>query len=66
MEEHFTNHKNIVWFKTVEDGIDLVRYYLEHDYEREAIAHECYKLACEKFTFEQRMHDFEKVTRVLL
>lgn len=61
MEDDFTNHKDIVWFKTVEEGIDLVRYYLEHDAEREAIAEESYKLACKKFTFKERMHDFEEL-----
>ena len=66
MEEDFTNHENIVWFKTIEEGLDLVEYYLNHDEERERIAANCLKLAKEKFTFEHRRKDFERFTRPLL
>lgn len=61
MEEHFENHKHLVWFKTIPEGVDLIRYYLDHDEERERIAWAGWRLACEKFTFEHRMRDFERV-----
>jgi len=66
IEEHFENRKHLVWFRNIEEGIDLIRYYLEHDNEREEIAEAGYRLACEKWTFEQRMHDFERMTRPLV
>ena len=63
MEDDFKNHENIVWFNSIEEGIDLIRYYLEHDSERERIAEEGHRLACEKFTFRERMADFEEIVR---
>ncbi|GAF91079.1 unnamed protein product, partial [marine sediment metagenome] len=38
MEIHFKNKKHLVWFKTVEQGIKLVKYYLNNPEEREQIA----------------------------
>jgi len=66
IEEHFENHKHLVWFKNIEEGIDLVRYYVEHDNEREEIAEAGYKLACEKWTFRERAADFERQTRPMI
>ncbi len=66
MEKDFTNHKNIVWFRSEEEGIDLIRYYLDHDVEREQIAAQTYAHACKHFTFENRVHDFEKFAKRLL
>jgi len=66
MEEHFTNHENIVWFKTIEEGIDQIRYYLDHDNEREEIAMQQHINAVAKFQFKHRLIDFETQTQVLL
>jgi hypothetical protein len=37
MERDFENGKHLVWFKTHEEGIKLVRYYLDHPDARETI-----------------------------
>ena len=66
MEDDFENHKHLVWFNRVDDGVDLIRYYLDHDGERERIAWNGWRHACENFTFKHRMKDFEKAAEVLL
>jgi hypothetical protein len=66
MEDDFENKKHLVWFKTVEEGLDLITYYLKHDDEREAIANAGYKIACEKYTFKNRLVDFEVLAKKYL
>ena len=66
MEDDFENHKNIVWYHNISEALDLIDYYLKHDDEREEIAQEMYKHACENFTFKHRLEDFEKMVKVLL
>ena len=63
MEDDFTNHKHLVWFKDVDEGFDLVRYYLDHDEERERIGAEGRKIAMRGYTFERRLMDFEKYVK---
>jgi hypothetical protein len=48
IEELFVNHEHLVWFETNQEAIDLVKYYLIHDNEREAIAMKGMRLAQEK------------------
>jgi MoaA/NifB/PqqE/SkfB family radical SAM enzyme/Tfp pilus assembly protein PilF len=38
IEDMFVNHKHLVWFKTHEEGLELIEYYLKHDAERAAVA----------------------------
>jgi hypothetical protein len=38
MEKHFENRKHLVWFKTVPEGIKLIKYYLKKPEKREEIA----------------------------
>lgn len=38
MENYFRNHEDLVWFYSVEDCMDLARYYLDNEVERENIA----------------------------
>lgn len=73
MEEDFTNHKDVVWFgkgmsfkKAIKEGLDLIQYYLDHDTEREDIAWSGWNLAMKKFTFKERMRDFEKLADILM
>jgi len=63
LEEHFENGKHLVWFNTMEEGLDLVRYYLEHDKERENIGREGRKLIAQRHTFHDRLVDFIKIMR---
>lgn len=66
MERDFTNHKDIVWFNEIEEGLDQIRYYLDHDEERERIADRCYQTALKKFTFKHRLRDFERIASKVL
>ena len=63
MEEHFENHKHLVWFHTIDEGLELIDRYLKDDEAREKIAWEGWKLACEKFTFVERLKEFERTLR---
>lgn len=38
LEKHFTNKKDLVWYHTPKELIELIDYYLTHDEEREEIA----------------------------
>ena len=38
LEEMFENKKHLVWFHSVPEAIELIKYYLTHDEERERIA----------------------------
>jgi hypothetical protein len=38
MEDLFINHKHLAWFKSHEEGLELIDYYLKRDQEREDIA----------------------------
>lgn len=60
MEKDFgMNGEHIAWFKTVEEGLELVRYYLEHEKEREEVAARCRALFLEKHTWQARLREFE-------
>lgn len=67
MEEDFgPNKKNLVWFDTTNEALKLIKYYLDNPDEREQIAANGYTHACQHFTFEHRLRDFEKAVEVLL
>lgn len=38
MERDFVNHKHLVWFKSADECVQLVRFYLDNDVKRERIA----------------------------
>jgi hypothetical protein len=59
MEDDFENKKHLCWFHTIEEGLELIDYYLKHDEEREKIAWEGWRHACKHFTFRERLRDFE-------
>ena len=63
MENWFTNHKHLVWFKTIEEGLDLIRYYLDHNSERERIARLGRKEMLERHTFRHRLKEFAELMR---
>jgi len=66
LENHFTNHKHLVWYRGVEECLDLIKYYLDHDNEREKIAANGRKEILAKHTFEIRLQEFEKLARKYL
>lgn len=59
MEKDFENHKHLVWFKKVPEGLELVAHYLKHHDEREKIARAGRKLAVEKHDWAARLRDLE-------
>lgn len=63
MEEHFQNHRDLVWFETPEEGLDLIRYYLEHPVERERIASAGRSLIKKHHTFDSRLREFVNITQ---
>lgn len=65
MEDDFVNHRDLVWFHTIDEGIDQVRYYLDHDREREWVAWNGWEKAKREHTFEVRLREFEKLVEVL-
>lgn len=66
LESHFKNHEHLVWFNGIEEGLDLIKYYLDHDGERERIASKGRKEILLKHTFETRLQQFEKLARKYL
>jgi hypothetical protein len=61
LESFFVNHKHLVWFKSIEEGIDLIRFYLEHDDLRERIAYFGRKQILKEHSNEKRLQDFIKI-----
>jgi len=66
MENQFKNHHHLVWFKSIDECKELIRYYLKHDAEREKIAQCGRQLMLDKFTFEHYTNWFTKVVNHLL
>lgn len=64
MEDHFENHKHLVWFDTIDEGLELIDHYLKNDEEREKIAQQGWELGMREHTFEVRMKQFEKLLEV--
>lgn len=63
MEEEFKNHRHLVWFKTIEEGIDVVGYYLKNDAAREKIARQGRELIIRKHTWKHRLAEFADLIR---
>jgi len=61
LEEIFENHKHLVWFKEVGECLDLIRYYLNHDLDRQRIAAEGYKFVHQYHTYDHRVEELLKI-----
>ncbi|MGK7346157.1 MAG: glycosyltransferase family protein [Candidatus Nitrospinota bacterium M3_3B_026] len=55
MENYFENHKQLCWSSSPEETLELVRYYLKHDREREKIAKEGQRYAYEHLNYKKRL-----------
>lgn len=55
LSDMFENGKHLVTYKTVDEAMDKIRYYLKHDEEREKIAQDGMKLVLERGTYKQRL-----------
>jgi len=62
LTDYYQDGKEIVIYKNINDMIDKVKYYLEHNKEREAIARAGYNRTLHDHTYEQRfMEIFRKI-----
>ena len=50
---YFENHRDLVWFDSRENLLDLTAYYLKHDTERKKIAENGQKIAANVFSYER-------------
>jgi hypothetical protein len=57
LEDLFTDGKHLVIYENQEHLLELIRYYLDHDEERESIAAAGHKEALEKHTYDARVVD---------
>lgn len=52
MEEDFQNHYNIVWFNSIPEALDVIRFYLQHDEARERVRRRQSEAAERMFSFD--------------
>jgi spore maturation protein CgeB len=57
ISEYFTDGKDVVMYKSLEEAVDKACYYLDHDNERKIIAQNGYKKVREKFRYEDRIRE---------
>jgi spore maturation protein CgeB len=65
INEYFNVDKEIICYRDVDDLIDKIRYYLDHDDEREEIAKAGYFRVLDEHTYEKRFLDIFKSTGVI-
>lgn len=63
MEDMFKNHVHLVWFSSIEEGLDLVKYYLSKPDEREHIAATGRAYLVQEHTFAKRLKQFIEICR---
>lgn len=66
LHEMFEPGKEVIAYRTPEECRELIRYYLEHDEEREAIARAGQQRTLREHTYYQRMQELVKVARKYL
>ncbi len=55
LEELFENHRHLVWYRSVEEAIDLIRWYLQRPGSREKIALSGYRRVHRFHTYDHRI-----------
>ena len=66
MEKDFENHKNLVWFKTIPEGVKLIKYYLNNNSKRNAIGKAGLATLLLKHSMDARIKTFVKHVSVML
>jgi len=61
LHEMFDLGKEVVSYRTSEECAEVVQYYLEHDEEREAIAHAGQQRTLRDHTYYQRMQELAAI-----
>lgn len=63
MEEDYENYKHLVYFETIEDLINKIDYYLEHEEERKQIAENGRQLVLNRNTFKHQVENIIKLVK---
>jgi hypothetical protein len=63
LEETFANHRHLVWFKGLEEGLDMIRFYLDHETERERIAAAGRREIIKRHTWRHRLAEFVEIVK---
>jgi len=63
METFFENHKHLVWFKSVDEAMELIKYYLKHEAERQMIASLGRREILAHFTWDDSIERLMKIYR---
>jgi hypothetical protein len=66
LEEMFEIDKEVATYKTREECLEKIRYYLDHDREREAIARAGQRRTLSEHTYARRLAEFLDLTKVNL
>lgn len=66
MEDDFENGKNMVWFDTVDEGLEMVDYYLRNDNEREELAMRQREHFVKHHSWEARLRELEKISEEMV
>ena len=61
LEREFKNKEHLVWYKNLKEGKKLIRYYLEHNEEREKIRRQGYEYCQKNYNWDVRAKEFIKV-----
>ena len=63
MSRYYRENEEMVFYKNADDLVDKLKYYLEHDKEREQIAQAAYERTLREHTYEKRFEDiFRKIS----
>jgi len=66
MEADFKNHEHLVWFKSINEGLDIIRYYLKNPREREKVAHQGRKFFLAHHAWDHRSKQFAAIVKKIL
>ena len=61
LEREFKNKEHLVWYKNLKEGKKLIKYYLEHNEEREKIRRQGYEYCQKNHNWNVRAKEFIKV-----
>lgn len=59
LEQHFVDGVHLAWFKTIEEGVDKLRWYLDHEDERKQVARQGAELVHTRHTWRHRLVEFK-------
>ncbi len=66
IEDFFVNKKHLVWFKSYDEMVELIDYYLKNDSERKLIFANGRKEVCAKHTYKNRAIEMYKILKRFL